>query len=74
MTNQLQCRLKSINGFIHQCFKKVRISTMGDNKLEDLYNKRRYYRSKNDNDNMEIIENKLAEMYSEKCTVKYKRK
>ena len=58
--------IKRINGFIHQCFKKVRISTMGDNKLEDLYNKRRYYRSKNDNDNLEIIENKLAEMYSEK--------
>ena len=42
--------IKRLNGFINSCFKKVKIETTVDYKLEQLYDKRRYLRSKDDNE------------------------
>ena len=38
--------LKRLKGFIHQCFKKVKIIDKPDQQLESLYNKRRILRNK----------------------------
>ena len=40
--------LKRLDGFIHQSFKKIRITSKVDRKLEELYEKRRYFRNKDD--------------------------
>ena len=40
--------LKRLKGFIHQCFKKVKIIDKPDQQLESQYNKRRILRNKKD--------------------------
>ena len=57
-----------MNGLIHQSFKKVKIVRKYDARLEELYNVRRYWRSKSDENSkeeLEKVENELAEKYSE---------
>ena len=61
--------IKRLKGFVHECFKKVKIVDKPDEKLEDMYHKRRVLRNKTDEKSKEELENldeKLAEMYSEK--------
>ena len=60
--------LKRVKGFIHKCFKKVKILQKPDDILEKLYSKRRILRMKQDQsskDELEKVENELAEKYSE---------
>ena len=60
--------IKRLQGFIHKCFKKVRIVEKEDKKLEALYNKRRILRSNNDEASqikLEEVEKELCEKYSE---------
>jgi exonuclease III len=60
--------IKRINGFIHQSFKKIKITSKPDRKLEGLYDKRRYLRSRSDarsKEELEQVESELAEQYSE---------
>ena len=67
--------VKRLNGFIQQCFKKSKITTKGDKKLEELYNKRRILRNKTDDkskDDLEALEEELAENYSESMAKKIK--
>ena len=69
-TLQVQTRkfFKRLNGFINQCFKKVKIARKSDAKLEELYNQRRYWRSQSDEtskEELEKVDNELAEKYSE---------
>ena len=69
-TLQVQTKkfLKRLNGFIHQSFKKVKIVRKFDAKLEELYNVRRYWRSRSDENSkeeLEKVEKELAEKYSE---------
>ena len=61
--------LKRLNGFIQDSFKKVKISEKYDHKLEELYDKRRYLRTKDDGESnleLEAVEKELAERYSDK--------
>ena len=65
--------VKRLNGFIQQSFKKVKITRKGDEKLEELYNKRRVLRSKTDYKSMEeleALEDVLAATYSESMAKK----
>ena len=60
--------IKRLQGFIHKCFKKVRIVDKEDKKLEELYNKRRILRTKDDEASLiklDEVENELCEKYSE---------
>ena len=60
--------IKRLQGFIHQCFKKVRIVEKEDKKLEELYNKRRILRLNNDEASvikLDEVEKELCEKYSE---------
>ena len=56
--------IKRINGFIVQCFRKVRIETKVDLKLELLYNKRRFLRSREDDESQAELEELEAELSS----------
>ena len=61
--------IKRVQGFIHECFEKVRIEDKVDKTLEDMYNQRRVLRSKTDEISqakLEKIEDELAVKYSEK--------
>ena len=61
--------LKRLNGFIQDSFKKVKISEKYDHKLEELYDKRRYLRTKDDGESnleLEAVEKELADRYSDK--------
>ena len=61
--------IKRLKGFVHECFKKVKIVDKPDGKLEEMYNKRRVLRNKTDEDSkakLESLNNELAELYSEK--------
>ena len=61
--------LKRLNGFIQDSFKKVKISEKYDHKLEELYDKRRYLRTKDDGEsNLELEAVELAERYSDKMS------
>ena len=63
--------IKRIKGFVHKCFKKVKIKETNDKKLEEMYNKRRLLRNKTDEDSvakLEELNDKLAHEYSEKMT------
>ena len=40
--------IKRLDGFIHQSFQKIKITTKCDQRLEELYNKRRYLRNRSD--------------------------
>ena len=58
--------VKHLNGFIQQCFRKVKITRKGDEKFEIQYNKRRILRSKPDEKNrekLEALEEELAAKY-----------
>ena len=60
--------IKRLNGFIHQSFKKVRISDKSDKELENLYNTRNYLRNRSDVDSeleLEKIDNELSDKYSQ---------
>ena len=60
--------VKRLNGFIHQSFRKVKISNKGDQRLKDLYNKRRILQNKTDDKSIEElqhVEETLAIEYSE---------
>ena len=60
--------LKRIKGFIHQCFKKVRLIEKEDQRLEELYNIRRLLRTKSDDASivkLDEVEKELCEKYSE---------
>jgi hypothetical protein len=61
--------LKRLKGFMHQCFKKVKIVEKPDEELENLYNKRRILRTRTDEASekeLEEVENELSEKYSDK--------
>ena len=61
--------IKRVKGFVHECFKKIRIEDKGDKTLEELYKQRRVLRSKTDENSkskLEKVEDDLAEKYSEK--------
>ena len=61
--------IKRLNGFINSCFKKVKIETTVDYKLEQLYDKRRYQRSTDDDKSkiaLEDVEEELIDRYSER--------
>ena len=65
--------LKQINGFVSQCFKKVKIVVKEDKQLQDLYNERRLLRTKTDEESQKKLEeldielaNKYSEVMSEK--------
>ena len=55
---------KRINGFICQCFKKVRVTERIDKELAELFDKRKYLKNKNDPDSkkkLNQVENELAD-------------
>ena len=63
--------IKRLKGFIHKCFKKVKIKDTDDKKLEEMYNKRRVLRNKTDEISKTMLEDlniKLASEYSDKMT------
>ena len=65
VTNKMMKRLK---GFIHQCFRKVKIVDKPNAELNDLYNKRQILRTKNDEKSkveLEKLNDKLCQKYSE---------
>ena len=67
--------MKRLNGFIHQSFKKVRVGVKGDKKPDEMYNRRRYLRTKDDNEiikELEKLEDYLADKYSESMFKKIK--
>ena len=66
VTNKLMKRLR---GFVHKCFKKVKITNKVDTEMEKLYNERRLLKSKTDphsKKELDKIEEKLATKYSDK--------
>ena len=65
----------NIHGFINLCFKKVKIETTEDYKLEQLYDKRRYLGTKDDEESkeaLEDVEEELADIYAERMYHKIK--
>ena len=65
--------LKRLQGFVHQCFKKIRIVEKEDKKLTEMYNLRRLLRTKSDEDSLkklDELEDKLSEEYSERMFTK----
>ena len=63
--------IKRLKGFVHKCFKKVKIKESNDKKLEEMYNKRRLLRNKTDEESvakLEELNDKLANEYSDKMT------
>ena len=67
--------VKRLNGFIQQSLKKIQITTKGDTKIEELYNKRRILRNKTEEksmDELEALEEVLAATYSESMAKKIK--
>ena len=65
VTKQL---LKRINGFVHECFSKVKLTDKPNKDLERLYNKRTVLRTKSDAESkkqLESVESELCKKYSE---------
>ena len=65
VTNKLVKRLK---GFIHECFRKVKIVDRTNKELELLYHKRRVLRQNKDEfsqNKLEEVENELSSKYSD---------
>ena len=59
--------LKRLQGFIHQCFEKIRIVDKEDKKLTELYKARRLLRTKPYEESLlrlEEVEKQLSEQYS----------
>ena len=60
--------IKRLNQCIKKCFKKIRVTEKPNKELDDLFNKRRILRSKNDvksKEELNKVENKLAELCAE---------
>ena len=60
--------LKTLKGFCHQSFKKIRIKDIQNKEISDLFNQRRVLRTKEDEwsrRELEIVEDRLAEKCSE---------
>ena len=60
--------IKRLKGFIHECFKKVKIIDRSNKELELLYNTRRILRQKTDEASqkkLEEVENELSSKYSD---------
>ena len=60
--------IKRLNQCIKKCFKKIRVTEKPNKELDDLFNKRRILRSKNDvksKEELQKVENKLAELCAE---------
>ena len=58
--------LTRLNGYVHECFKKVKIVDKPNADLERLYNKRAVLRTKSDNvskKELEVVENELSIKY-----------
>ena len=58
--------LKRLNGYVHECFKKVKFVDKPNTDLERLYNKRAVLRTKSDNvskKELEVVENELSIKY-----------
>ena len=65
VTNQF---LKRVKGFIHECFKKVKLIDKPNEELEHLYSKRRILRNKTDENSkreLEEVDKELSEKYSD---------
>ena len=65
VTNQF---LKRVKGFIHECFKKVKIMDKSNEELKHLYNKRRILQNKTDENSkreFEEVDQELSEKYSD---------
>ena len=59
--------LKRLNGYIHECFQKVKVVDKPNADLERLFNKRTVLRTKTDNASkkeLETVENELSSKYS----------
>ena len=60
--------MKRVQGYIHECFQKVKIIDKPNKDLEYLYNKRTFLRSKTDNKSkkdLEDVDEELCDKYSE---------
>ena len=60
--------MKRLSGFIHKCFKKVKIVDKEDRRLQQLYNIRRVLRNKSDEASalkLEEVNNELSENYAD---------
>ena len=60
--------IRRLNGFVHESFKKIKIVSKCDYKFENLYNKRRHLKSKDDEESfkaLEEVEDELADRYAE---------
>ena len=56
--------MKRLDGFIHECFRKIRIKEKQNTEIDDLFNRRRILRNKDDDaskDDLKKIEDELAE-------------
>ena len=63
--------LKRLKGFVHKCFKKVKIIDKPDDELEELFNKRRVLRNQSDYESqtkLEELNDELATKYSDKMS------
>ena len=60
--------LKRLNGFIHECFKKIKVKEKVDSEMEALYAKRSELRNKEDNESkqkLKVVEKELDDKYAE---------
>ena len=58
--------IKRLNGFIHEAFRKVRISDRKNSELDKLFERRRVLRRKNDQESKEELE-RVEEELANKC-------
>ena len=58
--------IKRLNGFIHEAFRKVRISDRKNSEIDKLFERRRVLRRKNDQESREELE-KVEEELANKC-------
>ena len=64
--------IKRINCFIHECFKKIRISEKTNSDIDDLFHQRRVFRNKNDDMSkieLEKVEEELASEWQVKNNI-----
>ena len=65
--------LKRLKGFIHKCFKKVKIIDQPNKELEELYNKRRILRNRHDEASkieLDEVDLELSSKYSDSMYTK----
>ena len=58
--------LKRLNGCLHQCFKKIKISGNGNKEIDELFNRRKVLKTKVDDKSREELENIEKEL-ANKC-------